>query len=287
MVRREAERARPGPKLATATPSAELASTLAAEMPALAGRGLEAPRFHHTGWAPRQCFTAADDPDRARDPWEPPPFVRAAGSAARPTCVEELPVAVGRFGREGSFARVVRGVLSEEECAAIIAGVNAKGFTPALLNIGGGRQEFVPGARDGHRVIVDSPPLTEWPFRALRPYLPEEIEDGSRLVELNERCRVLCYTPGQQFPAHYDGCFERGAGHPRAGDFSFVTVQLYLHSVPEEHGGATAFMVDGRPMHQPEAGSALLFTQDLPHEGSLVAKGIKYTLRTEAMYSRA
>lgn len=35
---------------------------------------------------------------------------------------------------------------------------------------------------------------------------------------------------------------------------------------------------------QPKAGSVLIFTQDLPHEGSMLQAGIKYTMRTEAMY---
>ena len=30
-------------------------------------------------------------------------------------------------------------------------------------------------------------------------------------VELNERCRFLCYTPGQHFPAHVDGKYSRPA----------------------------------------------------------------------------
>ena len=29
------------------------------------------------------------------------------------------------------------------------------------------------------------------------------------IVELNERCRFLCYTPGQHFSAHKDGCYIR------------------------------------------------------------------------------
>lgn len=115
--------------------------------------------------------------------------------------------------------------------------------------------------------------------------LPAELEDGSRLVELNERCRFLCYTPGQQFPPHCDGSFERPEDHPHCGDFSYVTVKLYLHDIPSSHGGATAFMLPGRPKHQPEAGSVLLFSQDLMHEGCLVEEGVKYTLRTEAMYA--
>ena len=57
--------------------------------------------------------------------------------------------------------------------------VNTKGFTPALLNIGGGRQEFCPRVRDGHRVIVDSASLAGWLLDVLRPYLPEQFPDGA------------------------------------------------------------------------------------------------------------
>lgn len=261
---------------------------MAAKMPLLAARGLEAPHFHSTGWHVNQCFTAEDDPDRTRLRWTPPKFVLYKDPALQEVVVEELrlPEGAAMLGYGQSFARVVQNVLDEDHCAELIASVNAKGFTPALLNIGRGNQQLVPGARDGHRVIVDSPELAEWLLGVLLPFLPAELEDGSRLAEMNERLRFLCYTPGQEFPAHRDACFERWDEHPRAGDFSFVTVQLYLHDVPPENGGATTFLMAGRPSHQPRAGSVLLFTQDLLHEGSLVNRGIKYTLRTEVMYSR-
>jgi len=262
---------------------------MAAQMPQLAGRGLEAPRFHSTRWHVHQRFTAEDDPDRTRLPWRPPKFVSYTDPASQKAVAEELRLpkdldAVPGYGQ--SFARVVRNVLSAAHCAELIASANVKGFTPALLNIGGGRQQLVPGARDGHRVIVDNLELADWLLGVFLPFLPKELEDGSRLSEMNERLRFLCYTPGQEFPAHRDACFERWEGHPHAGDFSFVTVQLYLHDVPRANGGATTFVMAGRPSHQPEAGSVLLFTQDLLHEGSLVERGIKYTLRTEVMHSR-
>lgn len=185
------------------------------------------------------------------------------------------------------FARVVRGVLSEKDCAELFSKVNTKGFTPALRNLGMGRQSLQPWVRDGHRVIVDSSALAGYLLEVLRPHLPATMPDGSRLVGLNERCRFLCYTPGQFFEEHIDGCYERPRGHAREGDRSFITVQLYLHDVPAAYGGATNFL-EGQEYslgHQPEAGSVLLFTQDLVHEGSLVKAGLKYTLRTEAMYS--
>eukprot|EP00913_Durusdinium_trenchii_P011108 g10430.t1 len=143
----------------------------------------------------------------------------------------------------------------------------ATGFTPALLNIGRGRQRLEMGVRNGHRCIVDSQELSSWLLEVLRPYLPETLQGGP-LVDFNERCRVLCYTPGQDFSAHYDACFERkrGEGRVKGVDCSLVTAQLYLHDVPAANGGGTAFLTeDGKKVTscQPGAGSVLLFTQIL------------------------
>lgn len=113
-----------------------------------------------------------------------------------------------------------------------------------------------------------------------------------QLVDVNERLRFLCYKPGQIFKLHTDGMYQRPAegqcAGENAGDLSMITVQLYLHDIPKEFGGATTLIppesIGDRVAYQPEAGSVLLFTQDLPHEGSRVEKGIKYTVRTEVMY---
>ena len=61
------------------------------------------------------------------------------------------------------------------------------------------------------------------------------------------------------------------------GDLSRITIQLYLHDVPEDFGGATTFIGPEKVLPcQPKCGSALIFTQNLLHEGSLLKKGIKY-----------
>jgi hypothetical protein len=226
--------------------------------------------------------------------WHAPAFVKLRSPYEQQACTKSEELRLWRWGQRerqaGSFARVVRGVLDEEHCAELIFRVNTKGFTPALINIGFGRQMLCPRSRDGHRVIVDCPKLASWLLEVLRPHLPEELPDGYRLVDLNERCRILCYTPGQEFPWHWDGCYERPPSHAHRGDESRITVQLYLHDVPRDAGGATAFRSSFGRMDQaavqPRAGSVLLFTQDLEHEGSLLVSGLKYTLRTEAMYRR-
>eukprot|EP00729_Bicosta_minor_P013559 gene13559-20190_t len=254
-------------------------------------------------WEEGQKFNVSDDPDRTvSHAWIPPDFIGKVGAneQGKRTTVDELPVleaAGGVASSGGTWAKVVHRVLEEEHCAALIDSVNVKGFTPALLNIGRGEQKLLPSIRDGHRVIVDSPELSAWLFQVLQPYIPPVLENGSRLVGLNERCRFLCYTPGQEFAVHTDGKYTRSHPNPRAGDYSYVTLQLYLHDVPVENGGATTFYPNtGEDFYrspsrhspipcQPKAGSVLIFTQDLPHEGSMLQAGIKYTMRTEAMYS--
>jgi len=270
----------------TKPPSPEAAAKLAEGMPTLAGAQLEAPGFFQTKWKKGQTFTDADDPDRTSLPWEGPSFMGEVDPKARAGDVTVQDLTVGN--RKGSFARVLRGVMTEEECAQLLSCVISKGFTPALLNIGHGRQRLEPYVRDGHRIIVDSPELTDWLTEVLRPFMPATMSDGSRLDSLNERCRFLCYTPGQIFEGHCDGRYRRPEDHAKAYDISCVTLQLYLHDVPPENGGATTFFPDSEQQvgHQPEAGSVLIFTQDLFHEGSLVKEGLKYTLRTEAMYTQ-
>jgi hypothetical protein len=269
---------------------AELANTLH-----LAGNPLEAPRLHPTGWKANQAFSANDDPDRTKLPWEPPSFVHSKDPCAQREKVVSEEIDIGSLKLSGNtFARVLHRVLDEEDCAELISCVNRKGFTPALINVGGGSQMLRPDLRDGHRAIVDSPELSQWLMDVIRPYLPAHAphpwnNEKSDLVDLNERCRFLMYTPGQSFAPHCDGLYERPRGHVNSGDFSRVTVQLYLHDVPKENGGGTTFLDDREtPVAtcQPGAGSVLIFSQDLYHEGSLLEAGLKYTLRTEAMYRR-
>ena len=49
------------------------------------------------------------------------------------------------------------------------------GFTPALLNIGSGKQAFEKKYRDGHRTQVDSPELCRYLFEVLKPHLPSTV----------------------------------------------------------------------------------------------------------------
>lgn len=213
-------------------------------------------------------------------PW-PLKFVQSKDPAAQRegTHVEELDLPPGssdissssRLGQ--SFARVVHGVLQPNECAELLAWANEMGF--ARL---GSRQ----------RCVVDCRDLAHYLFEVLRPHLPETLcYNRESVEELNERCRIVCYAPGQELEAHRDTTYQRPKGHPKAGQASRLTVQLYLHDVPEANGGATSFIgKDSQVNFQPRGGSVLIFTHDLLHEGSKLAVGLKYILRTEAMYKQ-
>ena len=267
------------------------------------------PRLARVDWELRQEFTREDDPDRTspEHDWATPAFIAAVDPSrrARQTVATDFDVSHVQGYRQGfSFARAVDGVLTESECVDILRALNGKKFTPALVGVGGGVQQYIPDYRDSFRVIQDSPPFADWLTEVLRPHLPPTM-DGElsqwgvacnelELSEVSSWCRFLCYLPGQQFKPHSDGGeMRRPRGSEEsstARDLSLITIQLYLHDLPAASGGATRFLA--RPQtkpdvdYQPKAGSVLLFTQELSHEGVVVEEACrKFTMRSEVMYS--
>lgn len=113
-----------------------------------------------------------------------------------------------------------------------------------------------------------------------------EAPEGSiTAVGLNERIRFLKYEPGHFFGPHQDLRYTRGPDSgERAGETSHITVQLYLNE--KFKGGATRFLC-GKRHHdvKPRVGSVLIFDHDLLHEGSRVTGGIKYSVRSDIMFT--
>ena len=106
---------------------------------------------------------------------------------------------------------------------------------------------------------------------------------------VNERFRFLKYSAGQYFKPHFDGTYKRPDGRSR----SMVTIQIYLNEGME--GGTTTILspsITGETYKEddviarvvPKVGRILLFDHNTMHEGSLLTKGVKYTVRTEIMY---
>ena len=245
-------------------------------------QGVPEPAVLETGWRRQQKFTQTADPDRMGVSWGDLGFLSGApASEGRTVEREDL------INEDGMLAFMLHNVLSEEECDQLVDGCNGKGFTPALVNIGRGIQQYIPDYRSGSRCIVDSVPLGSLLFNRVGPFLPAELPSGKdTLFGINERMRVLCYhEPQHRFEEHFDGCFR----NPRDGSFSHFTLQVYLNTIPdpEVNGGGTAFTRSGK-VAQPRKGSCLVFSQhNLEHQGqALLTGGLKYTMRTEAMYRR-
>lgn len=175
-------------------------------------------------------------------------------------------------------------IFSPEECQEWITMSEEKGYEPALLNVGGGRQISAPEYRNSDRCIIDSHELAQKLFVRLKPFLPTHWKNGKyELVSLNERLRFLRYDPGQKFKPHTDGQYRREDG---SGEESFITVQLYLNEGYK--GGETTFIdpenAACRVSFSIKTGLVLLFEHRILHEGSAVKDGRKYAIRTDVMY---
>jgi hypothetical protein len=164
------------------------------------------------------------------------------------------------------------------------------GYEEALVNIGGGMQQFLPEVRKGWRCIVDTDAQTNELWERVRPFVPQlsavpslQRQSDYGLVGLNSRLRYLKYQPGDYFAPHHDGTYtDADTGHR-----SFLTLQVYLNEGFE--GGATTFFVgrDEKAVEcKPEVGMVLIFEHHILHEGSMLLDGSKYAIRTDVMYGR-
>jgi predicted 2-oxoglutarate/Fe(II)-dependent dioxygenase YbiX len=222
------------------------------------------------------------------------------------------------------YALTIECALSEAECAELIEATEAIGYGEALVNVGGGRQLRMAEVRNSDRCIVDDAAAAEMIWQRIKRFVPQEFGEGQRrgrALGLNERLRFLKYGDGQYFAPHADGAYRRPYCGVRGGEYSMVTVQLYLtaaaaapppSSSPEGvaaveaarfRGGATRFLSsvygdgdDGVDV-VPAAGRVLCFQHELLHEGSLVRSperpldgdrgAFKYAIRTDVMYTAA
>ena len=135
--------------------------------------------------------------------------------------------------------------------------------------------------RNNQRCIIDSQERVDLIWERIKNYIPQTWKSHP-VVGLNERMRFLKYSPGEYFKPHLDGSYER----PDGKEISFITIQLYLNEGFE--GGNTTFVSDGTSNNLgvvPKIGRILVFQHDILHEGSMLVKGAKYTMRTDVMYA--
>lgn len=199
-----------------------------------------------------------------------------------------------------------------------------KGWERAMVNIGGGRQMLIEDNRNCGRIIWDSPEMVDRIWKRIE-HVPEVQEikrlenvpgifgngpakwrEVWRFTRPNERMRFLKYVGGEYFRPHCDGSYVTPDGKER----SYFTMHLYLNdagTVTEDDlkgmsakerktavssvlvGGATTFHAwDMKRKYDvmPKAGRILLFQhRDLIHSGDDVVSGVKYTMRTDLMYT--
>jgi len=216
--------------------------------------------------------------------------ILTAEASSMPPEPLQVPAPGGRrFANDAFPALVLDHFLSAQECEHLIALSERRGYEPAEINVGGGRQVRNDSVRRTSRCMIDCPEAARVLFERIRDYLPPHGPNGGwcRPVGLNERLRILRYDPGDYFKPHQDGVYERPAGHPQARDVSLMTLMLYLNT--PERGGDTSFLSfgDERPSRvAPATGRALLFDHNLLHEGATLRKGVKYAIRTDVMYTR-
>mmetsp|Transcript_16389 Transcript_16389/g.24154 ORF Transcript_16389/g.24154 Transcript_16389/m.24154 type:complete len:197 (+) Transcript_16389:306-896(+) len=176
------------------------------------------------------------------------------------------------------------GVLSTEECHAIMDRSETMGFKPALFN-----EIYQPNARKSDRVMVDDPKFAASLYERLQGALPQsKREGGIKYVAtgLNERMRILRYKEGHAFPAHHDGRYQRSDG----SEVSFYTIIIYLNE--DFAGGNTVLFPDSRFRTDkesisitPKRGLVLCFDHYVEHEGAFLKEGVKYAIRTDLMFT--
>ena len=244
---------------------------------------------------------------------------RAAAASRPPIRREDI------NGVDGAY--LVHNVLSDVECARIVKLIDMMGFEHARITTGEGmvvdrrirsnarlilQTPMMQRLREPSSSAADADasydPVNydylEAMYARIEEHMPRECaarpvvqrtSDGDAIplwvpVGLNERLRFYRYEGGEVFNRHYDGCFPRDDG----GEMSIYTLIVYLSDAFV--GGETTFFV-GRGQRTevavtPTRGSALIFPHGSHpasplHEGSVVAEGLKYVLRSDVMCRRS
>jgi prolyl 4-hydroxylase len=205
------------------------------------------------------------------------------GGGAPPTPRDEGPVA----GLKGT--RLLRGVLTPAECAAVLAAAEAAGFERAALYTRPDGTDVYDARRQSARACIDAPGFAAALWGRVRRVVPARHgADGADAVGLNERARVLRYDPGDGFAPHADAPFRRADGRSR--EESRITLLLYLDA--GYAGGRTTFHASRADAAagvgvavEPTPGAVLLQEQHLLHSVPPLERGRKHVLRTEVMYA--
>ena len=170
-----------------------------------------------------------------------------------------------------------------QECDELIAKAEKIGFEAASVRTTSG-QKMMTKIRNNDRVVLMDHDLATQLWNRISPMLP--ILDGVEAKGVDQNLRFYRYVPGQKFNRHRDGSVTN-----EAGEVSKLSYLVYLNKCD---GGETVFRdyieKDGNREKkilkvEPIPGSALLFRHERWHEGTPVASGKKYALRTDVFYA--
>eukprot|EP00469_Lotharella_globosa_P016058 CAMPEP_0167820526 /NCGR_PEP_ID=MMETSP0112_2-20121227/6154_1 /TAXON_ID=91324 /ORGANISM="Lotharella globosa, Strain CCCM811" /LENGTH=355 /DNA_ID=CAMNT_0007721121 /DNA_START=108 /DNA_END=1175 /DNA_ORIENTATION=- len=187
-------------------------------------------------------------------------------------------------GRDGEDLFVVEGLFSEKECKGLIRVSEDLGYDELGWN-----KKY----RSNDRLVVHDRKLAETIQQRLLPYLPKRItvqKDEWEPVGMNECFRFCRYKKGQLFKKHTDGGFVRSQK-----EVSIFTVNIYLNGPPDFTDGSTRFYLDNTKPSEitheliPKAGTVCIFnhaSRSFLHDGQALGPGVKYLLRTDAMYRK-
>lgn len=170
------------------------------------------------------------------------------------------------------FLFAIKYFLSEDECLALIAFSEKKGFQEAKVAFPGGAIAQ-KGIRDNHRLQITDSSLAQLYFDKAKSFLPSKL-DGWFLSRFHESIRFYRYSSSQRFKMHQDG---RVKGNDV--EESRLTFLVYLNS--NFQGGETRFR---EHTITPQTGKALCFLHEFKHEGTKVIQGLKYVLRFDVLY---
>ncbi|KAF9465255.1 hypothetical protein BDZ94DRAFT_1254084 [Collybia nuda] len=223
------------------------------------------------------------------------------------------------------YAKILDNVFTPTECRSLLALVSApasseasmlpSGWHPAALSTNAPTQTVHTDFRNSDRALVVDSSTANFIYARLCPHVPElyALSPGGRwaiitgrpekkqgptwtLAGVNPRLSFLRYGPGHYFKPHCDGLNEV------EGKKSFVTLHIYLNDAEgaDDNNDVTSEVVpssniptspatDDHKVHLdvlPKAGRVLVFQQRmLVHSGEPVVSGIKYTIRSDFLFT--
>ncbi|KAF2127032.1 prolyl 4-hydroxylase [Dothidotthia symphoricarpi CBS 119687] len=200
--------------------------------------------------------------------------------------------------------RLIKDVLSPDECTSIIAAGEAIDFIPDAPLRPQGEDTSVL-AHNFYWIVDDAFHNKLW--ERVKAFVPDNIA-GKEVRGINRRFRVYRYVPGAEYRCHIDGAWPPSGIAPTipptyvydaspasARQSSLFTFLIYLND--DFRGGETTFfipsakhgVINAYPI-RPVMGSVAVFPHGeargaLLHEGTGVVEGAKYVIRTDVEYN--